>query len=80
MHTDTGIPKSLGSCGWQCCQTQQHAGYCIRMDPELIARISAEHQRRLAWFEEHQGEVSAFPEPLEDGLLLAPSQGDLQAR
>ena len=31
------------------------------MDSELIARISPEHQRRLAWFEEHQGEVSASP-------------------
>lgn len=40
------------------------------MDSELIARISREHQRRLAWFQEHQGDVSGFPEPLEDGLLL----------
>ena len=40
------------------------------MNPELIARISPEHRRRLAWFEEHQGEVSAIPGPLADGLLL----------
>ena len=40
------------------------------MDSELIARISPEHRRRLAWFEEHQGEVSAFPGPLAGGLLL----------
>ncbi|MGO8892855.1 MAG: HNH endonuclease [Streptosporangiaceae bacterium] len=40
------------------------------MDSELIARISPEHRRRLAWFEEHQGEVSAIPGPLADGLLL----------
>ena len=40
------------------------------MDSELIARISLPHRRRLAWFEEHQGEVSAFPEPLANGLLL----------
>jgi len=40
------------------------------MDFELIARISPEHRRRLAWFEEHQGEVSASPGPLAGGLLL----------
>ena len=40
------------------------------MDSELVARISPEHRRRLAWFEEHQGEVSAIPGPLADGLLL----------
>jgi len=40
------------------------------MDSELIARISLAHRRRLAWFEEHQGEVSAFPGPLANGLLL----------
>ena len=40
------------------------------MDPELIARISPEHQRRLAWFEEHQSEVSPAPAPLEGGLRL----------
>ena len=40
------------------------------MDSELIARISPEHRRRLAWFEEHQGEVSVFPGPLAGGLLL----------
>jgi hypothetical protein len=40
------------------------------MDSELIARISPEHRRRLAWFEEHKGEVSVTPGPLVDGLLL----------
>ena len=40
------------------------------MDSELIARISPSHRRRLAWFEEHQGEISPFPEPLANGLLL----------
>jgi hypothetical protein len=41
------------------------------MDTGLLARISAAHQRRLAWFEEHQGEMTGFPEPLADGLFLA---------
>jgi putative restriction endonuclease len=40
------------------------------MDSELINRISPEHRRRLAWFEEHEGEVSAIPGPLASGLLL----------
>jgi hypothetical protein len=40
------------------------------MDPELIARHSPEHRRRLDWFEEHDGEVSGIPGPLADGLLL----------
>jgi hypothetical protein len=40
------------------------------MDSELIARISLAHRRRLAWFEEHQGEVSAFPGPLANGTPL----------
>ena len=40
------------------------------MDSELLARISPAHQRRLAWFEEHQGEVSGIPGELADGLLL----------
>lgn len=40
------------------------------MDSELIARISPEHRIRLAWFEEHQGEVSASPGPLAGGLRL----------
>ena len=50
------------------------------MDSELIARISPEHRRRLAWFEEHQGEVSAMPAA---GRWLAAglqAEGDLQAR
>ena len=41
------------------------------MDSELLARISAAHERRLAWFEDHQGEVTGFPGPLADGSLLA---------
>jgi hypothetical protein len=41
------------------------------MDSELVARISASHERRLAWFEGHQGEMSWFPGPLADGSLLA---------
>src|SRR5580704_2017582 len=40
------------------------------MDPELTARISPEHLRRLAWFEEHQGEVSPAPAPLDGGRRL----------
>jgi putative restriction endonuclease len=40
------------------------------MDSELTARISPEHRRRLAWFEDHQGEVSSAPAPLAGGLLL----------
>src|ERR1700733_10441592 len=40
------------------------------MDPELIARLSPEHRRRLDWFEEHQGEVSGIPAPLAGGLLV----------
>ena len=46
------------------------------MDSELIARISPEHRRRLAWFEEHQGEVSPAPAALADGLrLVHPRKG-----
>ena len=41
------------------------------MDSELLARISPAHQLRLAWFEEHQGEMTWFPGPLADGSLLA---------
>jgi hypothetical protein len=40
------------------------------MDSGLLARISPPHQRRLAWFEDHQGEVSGIPGELADGLLL----------
>lgn len=40
------------------------------MDSELLARISPAHQHRLAWFEEHQGEVSGIPGELAGGLLL----------
>ena len=44
------------------------------MDSELIARISVAHRSRLAWFEEHQGDVSAFPEPLPPNDLLLVSK------
>ena len=40
------------------------------MDSELTARISTEHLRHLAWFEEHQDEVSPSPSRLEGGLRL----------
>ena len=39
------------------------------MDAELIARITPDHARRLAWFEEHQGQVSGPPQPLVLGTL-----------
>ena len=42
----------------------------LGLDSELIARISPEHRRRLAWFEEHQGKVSPSPPPLDGGLRL----------
>lgn len=41
------------------------------MDSDLLARISPAHQRRLAWFEGHQGEASGFPEKMPDGLVLS---------
>jgi hypothetical protein len=37
------------------------------MDSELIARISPEHWRRLAWFEEHQDPVAQFGEAFVTG-------------
>jgi hypothetical protein len=40
------------------------------MDPALIARISPAHRLRLTWFEDHDGEISGIPGPLEDGQLL----------
>src|SRR5262245_3995280 len=44
--------------------------YLKRMDSTLLARITASHARRLAWFEDHEGGVTALPEPLSDGLFL----------
>jgi putative restriction endonuclease len=41
------------------------------MDPSLTARLVTDHRRRLAWFEDHQGEVSPFPPKLEGRLDLA---------
>jgi hypothetical protein len=41
------------------------------MDSSVASRVSPEHRQRLAWFEEHEGEVSPFPAPLRNGLLLA---------
>src|SRR5580704_609416 len=42
----------------------------MAMDSALIARIGPEHRRQLAWFEEHEGQESGFPAPLEGGPLL----------
>ena len=48
------------------------------MDSELI---SPEHRRCLAWFEEHQGEVSTILGPLARGTAAGlQAEGDLQAR
>ena len=44
------------------------------MDSELIARISPSHKDRLAWFEDHQGELSPFPGPLPPNNLLLVSR------
>lgn len=44
--------------------------YAFGMDAELVARISPEHRRRLAWFEAHAGEVVPMPGPIEGDLLL----------
>lgn len=41
------------------------------MDSDLLARIGDAHRLRLEWFEQHQGEVTGFPEPLADDLLLS---------
>lgn len=41
------------------------------MDPSLAARIDSGHRQRLAWFEDHRGEIWPFPPPLEDELRLA---------
>jgi hypothetical protein len=40
------------------------------MDAELIARITQEHQRRLAWFEDNQGEITSSPGLLAGDLRL----------
>lgn len=40
------------------------------MDPVLVARLSPSHRQRLAWFEDHEGEISGIPGPLKDGQLL----------
>lgn len=46
------------------------------MDAELIARITQEHQHRLAWFEDNQGEITPSPVPLAGGLrLVHPRKG-----
>jgi putative restriction endonuclease len=41
------------------------------MDASLAARIDSGHRQRLAWFEDHQGEIWPFPPPLKDELRLA---------
>jgi len=46
------------------------------MDAELIERITQEHQRRLAWFEDNQGEITPSPDLLAGGLrLVHPRKG-----
>jgi hypothetical protein len=46
------------------------------MDAELIARIGPDHRDRLAWFEEHQGDVLPSPVPLPGGLrVVHPRKG-----
>ena len=45
------------------------------MDAELIARISSEHRDRLAWFEEHQGEVTPAPGRLAGRPLVSARKG-----
>jgi hypothetical protein len=39
------------------------------MDPALAGRLSPDHVRRLAWFEQHAGEITSRPEPLTDPRL-----------
>lgn len=41
------------------------------MDSSLATRIDPDHRQRLAWFEDHQGEIWPFPPPLEGRLRLA---------
>jgi putative restriction endonuclease len=41
------------------------------MDSDLLARFGPEHQRQLAWFEDHKGEETPMPPPLDGGLRLA---------
>jgi hypothetical protein len=41
------------------------------MDSDLLARIGDAHRIRLEWFEQHRGEVTGFPGPLADDLLLS---------
>jgi hypothetical protein len=41
------------------------------MDSALAARLNPGHRQRLEWFEERQGQISPFPPPLNDGMLLA---------
>jgi hypothetical protein len=41
------------------------------MDSSVASEITPEHRQRLAWFDEHQGQISPFPAPLRSGLLLA---------
>jgi hypothetical protein len=45
--------------------------YVFVMDSALAARLNPGHRQRLEWFEEHQGQISPFPPPLNDGMLLA---------
>jgi putative restriction endonuclease len=40
------------------------------MDAELLARIGPEHRRRLAWFEEHTGEITTLAPLIQPNLRL----------
>jgi hypothetical protein len=40
------------------------------MDRLLFSRLSESHARRLAWFEDHKGETTGLPKPLDGGLRL----------
>lgn len=56
--TGAGVARGIVSSGW----------YGFGMDAALIARISHGHRRRLAWFEDHAGQITPPPPPLEGEL------------
>jgi hypothetical protein len=41
------------------------------MDEEYKATLSKDHLERLAWFEEHAGKVTPWPQPLPNARHLA---------
>jgi hypothetical protein len=43
----------------------------VKRLPELLARLPAQHQQALNWFHENAGTEQPWPQPLDDGLLLA---------